>query len=467
MFQRTTPGVESLEDRWMPAVIAGIVYNDLNNNGIHDAGEGGLGHSTVQLRDSAGNLLASTVSDSTGHYQFTVRDSSTVLPATLTETANFNLAKTDQVRTAALALFDPSLGTLTSVDILASGSIQSAVQIENLGDAPGNFEADLSGQLSFQVAGGTALTSSPAGKLTATLGAFDGQADLQGNDARNFGVTNLPGTFAQQTISDPTTLSSFVGKGTLDVQESASATSSVSGTGNLLAMIRSMASGSVKVVFHYTPSNTLGPGQYKVIQVSQPPGGYTPGFATGNNLTPIPGTDVTHTIPVTIASNDDQSLNNNFAELQLSSLSGIVYIDEGNHGEYVPGDTLLSGVTIQLTGKDTYGHTVSRTTQTDGNGYYEFTNVVTGVYHIQEIQPTGYVQGTNTLGTLGGLIDGDTFTVALPPGKYGTQYNFGELVAPTPTPTPTPTPDQAPPPEQVPPFEPSKFYLIGQNWLGL
>ena len=41
-------------------------------------------------------------------------------------------------------------------------------------------------------------------------------------------------------------------------------TSCACGSGNLLAMVRSMASGKVRVVYHYTPSNAIAPGQYTI-----------------------------------------------------------------------------------------------------------------------------------------------------------------------------------------------------------
>src|SRR5690242_16676375 len=96
---KTALKLETLEDRWMPAVIGGIVYLDANNNGLYDSGEQGLGPSSIQLRDSAGTLIATTSSNpTTGLYQFTQRDPSTIQPATLVETATFAQAPTNQSR---------------------------------------------------------------------------------------------------------------------------------------------------------------------------------------------------------------------------------------------------------------------------------------------------------------------------------------------------------------------------------
>ncbi|HEY0733863.1 MAG TPA: SdrD B-like domain-containing protein [Herpetosiphonaceae bacterium] len=51
--------------------IGNFVWNDLNRNGIQDAGEPGLPNVTVQLYNSANTLIATTLSDASGAYAFT------------------------------------------------------------------------------------------------------------------------------------------------------------------------------------------------------------------------------------------------------------------------------------------------------------------------------------------------------------------------------------------------------------
>jgi hypothetical protein len=50
--------------------IGDIVWYDIDNDGVQDAGEPGIAGVTVTLQDSLGNLLASTTTDATGHYLF-------------------------------------------------------------------------------------------------------------------------------------------------------------------------------------------------------------------------------------------------------------------------------------------------------------------------------------------------------------------------------------------------------------
>lgn len=67
----TRPTVLSLEDRAVPASIAGSVFADLNSDGVQDAGEKGLGQITVQLDAGAnGTIDAVTFTDVAGTYSF-------------------------------------------------------------------------------------------------------------------------------------------------------------------------------------------------------------------------------------------------------------------------------------------------------------------------------------------------------------------------------------------------------------
>ena len=53
--------LESLEDRRLLAAVHGQKWDDLNADGIKDAGEPGLNGWTIEIHDSEGNLVASAV----------------------------------------------------------------------------------------------------------------------------------------------------------------------------------------------------------------------------------------------------------------------------------------------------------------------------------------------------------------------------------------------------------------------
>jgi hypothetical protein len=110
-----------------------------------------------------------------------------------------------------------------------------------------------------------------------------------------------------------------------------------------------------------------------------------------------------------------------------SSLSGFVFKDFNNDGQLDFGENGLSGVTVTLTGTDDLGNPVNRSQQTDGDGAYRFQTLHPGSYYLTETQPADYLQGINSVGTAGGTVSAtDQFSVALPAGVDGLNYNFGE-----------------------------------------
>lgn len=122
------------------------------------------------------------------------------------------------------------------------------------------------------------------------------------------------------------------------------------------------------------------------------------------------------------------SSNNNFGELP-GSLSGSVYYDRNSNGSRDPGEPGIPNTTITLTGTDLNGGSISRTTTTDSNGDYLFENLPAGSYIISEIQPSGYNDGSETAGSLGGNTSTNDViaTIALGAGDNGTTYNFAEV----------------------------------------
>ena len=110
-----------------------------------------------------------------------------------------------------------------------------------------------------------------------------------------------------------------------------------------------------------------------------------------------------------------------------SNISGNVYADLNNNGVFDSGDIGLSGVLITLTGTNYQGQTVTLTTNTAANGSYSFT-VPPGTYSVVEGATPGYLENTNTVGSLGGTVSGDSITTILVAANAaGTGYNFGEL----------------------------------------
>src|SRR5262245_56031492 len=87
--------LEALEDRAVPAVIGGAVYDDVNRNGLIGLTEFGIAGSQLRLLDANGQLVATTTSDAHGRYQFSKREAGAAAPATVTHEATFAPTRTD------------------------------------------------------------------------------------------------------------------------------------------------------------------------------------------------------------------------------------------------------------------------------------------------------------------------------------------------------------------------------------
>ncbi len=133
-------------------------------------------------------------------------------------------------------------------------------------------------------------------------------------------------------------------------------------------------------------------------------------------------------ISATATNADGSTSEFSFAALLAApgSLSGVVYEDFNNDGQIDFGESGIAGVVVTLTGTDDLGQPVNLSQTTAIDGAYLFPNLRPGDYVIAEIQPSGYTQGINTLGTAGGTQALDQFFVSLAQGVDGLNYNFGE-----------------------------------------
>ncbi|MGL4423898.1 MAG: SdrD B-like domain-containing protein, partial [Gemmataceae bacterium] len=130
--------------------------------------------------------------------------------------------------------------------------------------------------------------------------------------------------------------------------------------------------------------------------------------------------------------NKNNYVTGDFGLLGVAKLSGFVYRDPDNNGTFNvgAGDSPIGGVLITLTGTDLAGNPLPpRTTTTNGQGFYQFTELIPGNYTVRETQPGGILyDGKDTVGSLGGTVaSNDVLTVRLDPNANGQNYNFGEI----------------------------------------
>jgi hypothetical protein len=190
----------------------------------------------------------------------------------------------------------------------------------------------------------------------------------------------------------------------------------------------------------------LKPGNYTVVQTTEP-AGFIDGKDSRDGVV-LPSSIGTDTIPVVLSHTATpgvttqvdgmESLNNDFGEVKPASVSGFVYVDLNNNGVKELGEPAIPGVAVTLTGTDDRGVAIQLAALTASDGAYHFNSLRPGNYTITETQPSGFLDGKDTLGNLGGSQANDQFFITLRSGDDGENYNFGELPAPTVNVTGTP-----------------------------
>jgi protocatechuate 3,4-dioxygenase beta subunit len=165
----------------------------------------------------------------------------------------------------------------------------------------------------------------------------------------------------------------------------------------------------------------LGPGTYAIRELQ--PSGYLQGgqmAGTGGG-----NASVTDLISQITVGSGDHFVNYDFCELLAVSIAGHVWEDVIPNCIFDPSESPIAGVTIQLF--NSQGQLVA-TAQTDGSGAYKFDNLRPGTYSVRELQPAGYFDGDEMPGNLGGDDSQDDLiaNIVLPSGAHGVNYDFCE-----------------------------------------
>ena len=177
----------------------------------------------------------------------------------------------------------------------------------------------------------------------------------------------------------------------------------------------------------------LAPGEYEVVEVTQPPdlddgldaAGTIDGIVNG-----VAGNDRIREVTLR---GDDHGVEYNFGELAFAELTGFVFLVapgedcDGPHD--APGNVPLSGIELEL--QNAAGGTVARTT-TDGNGQYRFDRLSVGTYRIVQFNRGDLIEGMSHPGSIAGITVGRDAgpstidAIVLSPGDWGVAYNFCE-----------------------------------------
>jgi len=293
--QRTVTGL-LFGNRPLTATISGLKFNDVNGNGVRDAGEAGLSGVTIRVIDAAGAVRTATT-DATGAFSFTG------LPA----------------------------GAYVVSEVVPTGFVQTAPA------APGTFTRNLTaGQTEANLLFGNRAA---VGLVTGTK--FN---DVNGNGVRDAGEPGLAGVTIRLTDS-----AGVVRTATTD------------------------ASGAFSF-------SDVGAGSYVVSEVV--PAGFV------QTAPAAPGT-----IPITIAAGGSSSglLFGNRASTGPSdtgSITGRKILDFNGNGILDPTDRGFEGIVFEL--RDASGSV--RTVTSNANGDFTFSNLPAGTYVLTEVLPENFFQ---------------------------------------------------------------------------
>lgn len=379
---RTAGAIDAFTLVPKPISISGTIYHDENQNWQQDDGEEGIAGVTVELQklnESNGQYetVATTVTDANGNYEF--GEDLGLTPG------NFQLVETQPE-----GFLDLDTG---------------------IGSAGGTGSENVISDINIPL-GGTAATDYDFKEIR--------PASLSGNvwhDENNDGVFDANEEGIANVLIEVTRVGAKPG---VDIDLFADSEP---------ILVRTDANGHWSV-------DALPPGVYQVVEINDYPGQVDPLAAFIDGKDSVGNVDGARNGEMTndrftniVLCAGDDGVEYNFGEVTPAQLKGTVYHDRNNDGVQDPGEEGIGGVTIELFDKD--GNLIAQTV-TDANGDYCFEGLVPGDYVVRQTQPTGFIDGQDSIGQIDGtdagdVIGNDEFCVKLEPGDEGTNYDFGEL----------------------------------------
>lgn len=415
------------------AKLGGTLFEDVDGDGLQDAGEGGISGRVVELLDSAGNPTGRTaVTDASGNYLF-----DNLVPGTYAvkfvpnaatpftkanvggddtidsdanistgKTANITLASGGDDRTLDAGIYRPaSIGDKVFEDVDGDGQQDAGepgiagatVRLLNADGTPvagvAPITTDATGAYSFtQLAPGDYRVEIIRAGFVPTVrdtGADASDSDIAANGRTD--VVNLVSGENDGTVDGglyrPATLGDRV---FLDADNDGQQDAGEAGVaGVTVRLLR--ADGTPTGLTTTTDANgiysftNLAPGDYRVEFVAPA------NRAFGKQDIGPDGTDsdvnsVGRTGIINLESGETDNTVD-AAIVELGALTGRVWVDRDGDGLEEAGEAPRSGITVNLLNAD--GTPTGRTTTTDANGEYLFTEVVAGNYRVEFIIPPG------------------------------------------------------------------------------
>ncbi len=144
--------------------------------------------------------------------------------------------------------------------------------------------------------------------------------------------------------------------------------------------------------------------------------------------TPVVDTDRIAAIDLSAGADGTQF---NFGEVQVTAISGTVYVDRNRNGalDATPTDGRLAGVTLSLYSGTSCSGVAQGTASTDATGAYSFSGLVAGrTYTVCQTQPAGYGDGGVNPGTAASSPGPNALTVTSLPVAGSAGNHFAERI---------------------------------------
>jgi len=378
------------------SIVTGLVYDDANENGVRDAGEPGITGATVNLI-LAGGRTTSTLTDTTGRYQFAVNTGATVTIVSSSPGGAWYVTTTSWL-TFTLSTpgwnsgydfgysNDPGVTLLRGIvfnDADADG-LREAGEAGIAGvtvtlDGQSTQVTDSLGRCVFTTTGGnhTVVETDPAGYLSSTPNEVAVNLPTGMSGTVEFGDWQAPAHVA--TISG-VVYRDTDGDGALDPGEVGIQGAAVSLDG--LTTITTNAAGFYVFVLSQAAAHNV---------LEKDPAGY---FSTTPNA-----------VYQSVAAGGNYRVDFGDAPdtSAFSVIRGVIFADENRNGARDPGEAALAGVTLSL------NNVLFATT--NAQGLYTFRVTAPGERILRETDPAGYVSTTPNQNTVNVAAMGHDYVV--------------------------------------------------------
>ena len=172
--------------------------------------------------------------------------------ATFVTTASLGQQKTDFTnRPLNLQQFNPTLGTLTSIQLTLAGTANGSIAFESLDASAVSINTNLQATVTATGPSNLVISTLPQNNASTAVTAYDGVTDFGGTSGRTFNGLTATDTQSSTITSG---FAPYTGTGNVVINLTGNGNSTVSGSANLATFISQTAGGTATLTYTYTPA---------------------------------------------------------------------------------------------------------------------------------------------------------------------------------------------------------------------